>query len=132
MKTATVDKHDAANYIKRALECLHAATRAYENEEWNACVINSIHCAIAAADAFCIAKLGVRNSSEKHSDAIQLFISISPGSEEIIKNAKHLTNLLAIKTNAEYGERLLQPKDAENAIKHAERLLVFCKENIKL
>lgn len=130
MKTRGVERFRAKDYLKRADECGNAMDRAFENGEWNACVINAIHCAISAADAFCIFKKGLRNASERHQDAIALFLGIDPGSEEIKRNMNHLSRLLDIKTNAEYGEKLSSQNDAVNAKKHAERFLGFVKGKI--
>jgi HEPN domain-containing protein len=130
MKTRAVDRSDAPNYLHRADECLHAAQRSFETGEWDACVIMAVHCAIAAADAVCVAKLGLRNASDRHNDAVQLFASIG-SSEEIVKNVQHLSNLLDIKTSAEYGNRLQLRPNAEAALKHAERFLSFSRDKIK-
>ena len=73
MKTRSVEKIYARNYLKRAEECKITANYAFSNGNWNSCVINAIHSAIASADAFCIFKLGLRNASERHADAVALF-----------------------------------------------------------
>lgn len=130
MKTRSVDRFKAKSYLKKAEECRDSMQKAFESGNWNSCVINAIHCAISSADALCIAKMGLRNASERHEDSIVLFLRIDPNSEEIKRNADHLGNLLKIKTDAEYGERLFYNKDAEVAIKHAERLFNFVKVKI--
>ncbi len=132
MKTRSVERFRAKDYLKRAEECQNAMNRAFENGEWNACVINAIHCAISAADAFCIFKKGLRNAGERHQDALALFLSIDPTSEEIKRNMNHLSRLLDIKTDAEYGERLSKQSDAENAKKHSERFFNFVKGKISI
>jgi uncharacterized protein (UPF0332 family) len=130
MKTRSVDRSKAKYYIKKAEECKNSMQRAFEANEWNSCVINAIHCAISSADAFCISKIGLRNASERHDNALVLFTSTNQTSEEVKNNAKHLSKLLDIKTDAEYGERLFYEKDAIEATKHAERLYNFVKSNI--
>lgn len=132
MRTRSAEKVYAKNYLKRAEECKNSMNIALTSGEWNSCVINAIHCAIAAADAFCIFKLGIRNAGERHADAIALFLSIDRNDAEIKRNANHLSRLLDIKTNAEYGERLLNRKDSNEASKHAERLLSFVRGKIKI
>lgn len=131
MKTRSADRFRAKDYLKRAEECKNAMNKCFESGDWNACVINAIHCAISSADAFCIFKKGLRNASERHQDAIALFLSIEPSSEEIKRNATHLSRLLDIKTDAEYGERLASSSDAEQSKKHAERLFEFVKARIQ-
>ncbi|MCK5333121.1 MAG: HEPN domain-containing protein [Candidatus Aenigmarchaeota archaeon] len=131
MKTRQVDRSKASFYLQKAEECKNSMKRAFEAGEWNACVINAIHSAISSADALCVAKLGMRNAGERHTDALILFSRIEQGNEEFKKSAKHLSELLRIKTDAEYGERLFYEKDAGMAVKHAERFLSFVKEKIR-
>lgn len=131
MKTRSVEKTYAKNYLKRAEECKITADYAFSSENWNSCVINAIHSAIASADALCIHKLGLRNSSERHADAVALFLSIDRNDDEIKRNANHLSRLLDIKTNSEYGERLLTRKDADEAVKHADRIYNFVKGKVR-
>ena len=130
MKTREVERFKATSSLKKAEECKNSMLRAFEVGDWNSSLINAIHCAISSADALCVNKLGLRNASERHEEAIVLFLRIDPNSEEIKKNANHLSGLLKIKTDAEYGERLFSEKHAEEAIKHAERLFNFVKKRI--
>lgn len=131
MKTRSVDRFRAKDYLKRAEECKNSMNRAFESGGWNACVINAVHCAISSADAFCIFKKGIRNASESHRDSIALFLSTEPSSDEIKRNANHLSRLLDIKTNAEYGEHLSTKNDAELAVKHAYRLFEFVRSKLQ-
>ena len=132
MKTRAVDRFRAKDYLKRAEECKNAMNISFEAGNWNACVINAVHCAISAADAFCVFKKGLRNASESHQDSIALFMSIDPASNDIKKNSTHLSRLLDIKTDAEYGEKLATNSNAEQAKKHAERLFDFVKERLRI
>lgn len=128
----SVDRFRAVDYLKRSEECRHAMDRSFEAEEWTGCVINAIHSSIAAADALCVFKLGLRHAGERHDDAISLFLKIDQSDEAIKKNADHLLSLLKIKTDAEYSEKLMDRKDAELSIKHAERLLDFVKSKMRV
>ncbi|MFH0830270.1 MAG: HEPN domain-containing protein [Candidatus Aenigmatarchaeota archaeon] len=130
IKNRPVDRSDAVNYLKRAEECLHSARRSMENDEWNVCVIDAIHCGIAAADAICVAKLGLRNASENHNDTLRLLASIG-NDNEISAAVRHLSSLLSIRTDAEYGSKLQLRPAAEAALMHAERLLNFSRNKVK-
>lgn len=131
MKTRVAERFRAKDYLKRAGECKNAMNKSFESGEWNACVINAVHCAISSADALCIFKKGVRSAGEKHQDTVVLFLSIDPNSDDIKKNMNHLSRLLDIKTDAEYGERLATRDDAEHAKKHAERFFEFVRNRIQ-
>jgi len=100
---------------------------AFERKEWNASAINAIHCAVSAADAVCIYKLGQRHAGQRHGDAISLFLSVNPSDSDLKKNAQRLSKIIACKTDSEYGERLVSRKDAEFLKKEVERLLNFVK-----
>ncbi|MBS3068591.1 HEPN domain-containing protein [Candidatus Micrarchaeota archaeon] len=131
MKTRNVDRFHVNDYIRRAQECKNSMERAYENSEWNACVIMAVHCAIAAADAYCIFKKGMRNASDNHSDSINLFLSTDPHDQEVRAAVQHLAALISIKSGAEYGEKLSAEKEAEQAKKHAGRLFDFVYARLK-
>lgn len=131
MRTINVDRSKANSYLQKAEECKNSMKRDFDAGEWNACVVSAIHSAISSADAICVAKKGLRSAGKSHDEALVLFFQIEPGNEEFKKSAKHLSELLRIKTNAEYGERLFYEKDAGMAVKHAERFLSFVKEKIR-
>ena len=130
MKTRQVDKFRVKDYLTRAEESLASMKNAYENGRWSSCVINAIQCGISSADALCIFKKGLRNASEQHAETIHLFSSIDSNDEGIKKGANHLSFLISMKSDAQYGERLSTQKDAEQAMKHAERLLELVKGRV--
>lgn len=131
MKTRPVDRFRARDYLQRAEECKFAMEKSFEEGKWNACVINAVHCGIAAADAWCVHRKGLRSASENHRDAIALFYGIDPNDPDIKRGILHLAELISVKSRAEYGERLLNAQDATEAKKHAERLFDLIKTKIQ-
>lgn len=132
MRKRSVDRAKFKDYLKRAEECANAMKRSYESTEWNACVINAVHSMISAADALCIFKLGLRHAGQRHEDAVALLTSVDPSDAAVKKNATRLSAMLGIKTDAEYGERLMSRKDADSAVKSAERFLSFVKDKTRV
>ena len=132
MKRRPVERFRAKDYLQRAEECKNAMDHAFETREWNACIINAIHCAISAADAFCVYKKGLRSASENHFEAIALFSSIDSNDPDIKRCVEHLSSLISIKSGAEYGEKLMSENYAIQAKKHAERLLEFVRAKINI
>lgn len=126
-----VDRFKAKDYLKRAEECIHTMNAAFDRGEFNACVINAVHAAIAAADALCIFTTGIRHAGQRHEDALTIFRDIDPRDEDIKRNLDHLKELLQIKSVAEYGEELMDRKRAELYRKHAERLFAYVKSRIE-
>ena len=93
-------------------------------------VTGAVHCAIAAADALCVFSLGLRHNGEDHRGAVSLFRSIIAADERFHKNAQRLAEILSLKNDAEYSERLPKEREAELAVQQAERLLGFVKERL--
>jgi uncharacterized protein (UPF0332 family) len=129
LKTRDVHKSLYTNYVIRAEECFNAAKMSFSNEEWTAAAINAIHSCIAGCDAMCVFYLGKRHAGESHNETVALFKSIG-GKEEISVNAKRLTKILSIKNMAEYEERLVRRKEADEAVKDCERFLEFVKKQL--
>ncbi len=129
-RTRNVNRSEYRNYLQRAGELINSMKLAYEAKEWNACVINDVQSAIASADALCVFTKGLRHAGDRHDDAIILFASIDTNDTEIRNNAERLEKLLSIKTDAEYGEKLMKEKDDDNSILQAERLFSFVKSRL--
>lgn len=129
-KTRDVEKNLYSNYLKRAVECFHAAKASFEAQEWNSATISAIHAVIAASDAMCIYFLGKRNAGESHNEAAALFKAIKSDDEGINTNASRIARILSIKTMAEYEEGLVFRTGAEKALKDCERFLEYVKSKL--
>ncbi|HEY8110449.1 MAG TPA: hypothetical protein VIG05_06255, partial [Candidatus Nitrosotenuis sp.] len=84
-------------------------------------VMNAVHSAINALDALTTYFLGKRSSGQ-HADPPSLTKSILAPQEqgEIEKQYK---SLISLKNASEYQPDMMSPKEAENSIKWAERIL---------
>lgn len=130
MTKISVDKSKYTIYLKKAEEYKRSMEAAFEKEDWDACVGNSVHCAILASDALCTFMLGIRHKGDRHEEAVELFRSINSQDERIKKNSNRLGELLSIKTDAEYGDKFLTRRDSELATQAATRFFEFVKERI--
>lgn len=83
----------------------------------NTCIGNAVLAGIAAADATCLAVLGERYSGHDHIAAADLLERVNKG--EAVK----LRRLVALKTAAHYGARLLSAQQEASALKHAHDLV---------
>lgn len=83
IRTRAVKRDLYKNYLKKSEEFYRGMERSFEAGDWNACVVNAIHCAICSADAMCVFYLGFRNAGEKHQEVLQLLKEIESASEEI-------------------------------------------------
>jgi len=118
--TRETSRTQAANYLKTALEAMAAG-------RWDTAVLLAVHAGISAADAVCVAHHGLRSISQTHMDQVRLVRQLFPGDDEAGKASDHLAASLDRKNTVEYEGRVCQPRDAEAAAKHAERLLAWAR-----
>ncbi|MFH1367713.1 MAG: HEPN domain-containing protein [Elusimicrobiota bacterium] len=129
VKTRDVHRQFYVNYAQRSLECFHSAKLSLKSGEWTAAAINAIHACIAGCDTMCVYYLGKRHAGEGHNETVVLFKSIND-SDGVRSNAKRLARILSIKNIAEYEERLVYRKEAEDAVKDCERFLEFVNKQL--
>ena len=82
-------------------------------------------------DALTVGYLGLRHSGRKHEGALQLIKKTGLEPKEINSKVKQYSQLLSIKTLAEYEDRLMRRNDAEKAKKNCERIHSWVKENLQ-
>jgi HEPN domain-containing protein len=121
IRTRAVNRPFYENYLKKGEEFYRAMEHSYQTGDWNACVVNAIHCAISSADALTVFYLGFRHAGEKHHDVFQVIEQIDFDTKEIQAKNRQLTSLLMIKNRAEYEERLMNKSDATKAMKATQR-----------
>ena len=121
IRTRAVNRSFYENYLKKAEEFYRAMENSLQTGNWNACVVNAIHCAISSADALTVFYLGFRHAGDKHQDVLQLIAQIDFEPRDIQSKNRQLSSLLMIKNRAEYEERLMNKSEATNAKKAAMR-----------
>lgn len=75
---------------------------------------------IAAADAACCARLGMRYRGGDHGRAMALLRTVRPDGDEL---ARDLERLLAIKDNVQYGALIIALPEARGAANRARRMV---------
>ncbi|HET8930523.1 MAG TPA: hypothetical protein VFN21_07700 [Acidimicrobiales bacterium] len=83
---------------------------------------------IAASDAACCARLGVRARGQAHTEAVELLGSVDPGGTSM---AKDLQRLLNRKDDSQYGITLVASADAGRMVGWAKRLLRLSSEAVE-
>lgn len=124
--TRGVDKVRYRSYLKKAEEYYQAMLDSLSQGRWNAAALEAIHSAISANDAFLVQRYGLRSVSNTHEDAVDLLVA-RLGTSERQEPAQHLSWLLAKKNLVEYEDRLFTAREAQEAVKHAERFLEWVK-----
>ena len=83
---------------------------------------------IAAADAACCARLGVRARGQAHAEAVKLLATVEPGGSDM---AKDLRRLLNRKDESQYGLTLVSSADAGRMISWSKRLLRLARKAVE-
>jgi len=126
MKTRNVDTHKHKNYLIKADEFFEAMDDSFAKRNFNATVLNAVHCAMTSADALTVFYKGVRHAGERHEDVIALLNTL--GLPDMQNKNRQLLDLLRIKNSAEYEEKLMTETNALDSIKNAERFYKWVKE----
>lgn len=127
--TRAADSKKAINYLTKAENSLRMAKIAMEQKAYDNAVMSAIHSAINALDALTTYRLNKR-SSGSHTDVLSLTKEIFTTREQndVEKQFKSLINL---KNASEYQPDMMSPKEAENSVKAAERILAKVKAKLQ-
>ena len=109
-RTVAVPKPKATVYLRRARNLLEAMNDAEKRKNSDAVATNGVQASIAFADAFTIAKLGLRCRGQDHQEVVGLISRV--GTESAANLAAKVQAVLNRKTEVEYGERDVSLGDA--------------------
>jgi HEPN domain-containing protein len=127
--TKSIDPKKASGYIIKAEGFLEMANLALQHSKYDSAVMNAVHSAISALDALTTSFKGKR-ASDEHTEVLSLIKGIFPSLEyEEIK--KQFTSLISKKNASEYQPDLMDPKEAQDSVKWAERILAKVKIKLK-
>ncbi len=129
-RTRAVSKEKYRTYVKRSNDFQLTAEAAMDREFWDVAVSNAVHAGISMADALAVYYLGLRSAARDHDESIRLLYRLSIDRKELERNAKHLSDLLDVKSLAEYEERQLKATDAEVATKKSKRFRDWAMEKL--
>ena len=123
-RTQSCDRNDALIRLAQAESFFLAAELIVESESADAtpgvAASLAVLAGIAASDAACCARLGVRARGQSHSEAIELLSAVEPSGAEM---AKDLRRLLNRKDDSQYGLAFVSAGDASRMVSWAKRLL---------
>lgn len=120
-----VNPGKAGGYMTKAENSLRMAKIAVTEQAYDNAIMSAIHSSINALDALTASYLNKR-ASGSHTDVLGLIKEIfSPKEYDDVK--KQFMLLIGKKNETEYQPDLMSVKDAQNAIKSAERILVKVK-----
>jgi hypothetical protein len=128
VSTRKLSPSKSGNFLKKAEELYLEMLEARRSGRFNSAVITAVHCGISASDAYTVYAGGVRSASKDHGDAIRLLSTMGVDARAL---SEHLRWLLEVKNAAEYEDRLFISKDADLAVKHAERLYKWVRDKLE-
>src|SRR2546428_5467789 len=125
----SLDRNKSAGYITKAENSLRVSKIAIKEGAYDAAVMNAVHSAINSLDALTTFFVGKR-ASGVHTEVLSIIKGIlTPREYEEIQ--KQFNTLLGMKNESESQPDLLNPKNAESAVKLAERIFEKVKTKIK-
>jgi uncharacterized protein (UPF0332 family) len=128
--TRSVDQSKVKNYLIKAENALRIAKISLKEKAYDTAVMNAVHSSINTLDALTTLYSGKRSSGQ-HTDVLGLIKGVLTNDEfEYVK--KQFSGLLSRKNESEYQPTLMNDKDAEDAIKRAERILDKIKPKLKI
>lgn len=123
-RTQACDRSDALNRLAQAEAFLLAAELVVDDDTDDAtpsvAASLAVLAGIAASDAACCARLGVRARGQAHAEAVDLVGGVEPHGADM---AKDLQRLLNRKDDSQYGVAFVSASDAARMVGWAKRLL---------
>ena len=130
MRTASVDRARWATFLDRAEEFLESAQGSLSRGHHQAAASNAVHAAIAAVDAVTVFHLGKRSAPQRHEDAVLLLGTVELPRSELEPPVRQLRRLLGLKAKAEYTDETVGPREAEDAVRAAERTVAWARSRL--
>lgn len=130
MRTRSVARTRYGIFLDRATEFLDSARESLSRRHHQAAASNAVHAAIAAVDAITVFHAGKRSAPQRHEDAVQLLGTLGFPESEVEPRARQLRRLLGLKTKAEYMDDLVTAREAEDAVRTAERIVAWARTRL--
>jgi len=127
--TRDIEPKKAPGYITKSEEFLEIANLALQKAKYDSAVMSAVHSAISALDAVTTSYKGKR-ASDDHTEVLSLIQGIFTH-QEYQEIKKQFTTLISKKNASEYQPDLMDPKDAHDSVKWAERILNKVKTKLK-
>ena len=125
----SIDRKKSAGYITKAENALRISKIAIKERAYDAAVMNSVHGAINSLDGLTTFFLGKR-ASGVHTEVLSIIKGVLTP-REYGETQKQFNTLLGMKNESEYQPDLMSLKDAESAVKLAERIFERVKTKIQ-
>ncbi len=129
LRRERVDKTKFRIYLQKAEEFFSAAKDEFGSSRYNSAASSAAHAAINALDAMTVYLSGYRHTGQRHEDAWKL-LKYAEGLPDKSAAESKFKSAVRVKPVAEYEERSAGKSEALRALKAAERLLSWVKDNL--
>lgn len=131
-RTQPCDRTDARKRLASAEAFLLAAELVVDDDSDDAnpgvAASLAVLAGIAASDAACCARLGVRARGQSHAEAVEIVGTVEPRGGDM---AKDLQRLLNRKDDSQYGMAFVSASDASKMVGWAKRLLGLARRAVE-
>ena len=132
LRTQGCDRGDALTRLAQAESFLLAAELIVDDDSDDAtpsvAASLAVLAGIAASDAACCTRLGLRARGQSHAEAVELLGTVAPGGADM---AKDLQRLLNRKDDSQYGLTFVSAAEATRMVGWAKRLLVRARKAVE-
>jgi hypothetical protein len=123
------DRSQAGNYLRKADELRRSGRQNLASHRWNAAAYDAIRAGILCADAVLVFLHGIRSTSQRHADVIELLRrKLGPDAE---RPSIALSRLIAKKHVVEYEGRLTTEREATDAVDRADELFLWAQMRVQ-
>jgi len=130
VRTRSVARDRFKVFLDRATEFMDSAHGSLSRHHHQAAASNAVHAAIAAVDAVTVFHAGKRSAPQRHEDAVHLLQTLGLPRSEVEPRARQLMRILGLKTKAEYTDELVTAREAEDAVRTAERIVAWARTQL--
>ncbi len=130
MRTPSVARDRYRVFLDRATEFLDSAHESLAHHHHQAAASNAVHAAIAAGDAVTVFHAGKRSAPQRHEDAVHPLGTLGLPRSEVEPRARQLMRILGLETKAEYTDDLVTAREAEDAVRTAERIVAWARTQL--
>ena len=132
-RTQSCDRSDALTRLAQSEAFLLASELIIDDDSDDAtpsvAASLAVLAGIAASDAACCARLGVRARGQSHTEAVDLVRTVEPSGVDM---AKDLQRLLNRKDDSQYGLAFVSSAEASRMVNWAKRLLAHAQRVIEV
>lgn len=128
-KVVEVARRQAPTYLAKSQQFLEQARVSAAGGAHDAAMLGAVHAAISAADAVCVAIAGLRSADSEHQRATDLLQEVvGPSAKSHIGQFRML---VAKKNIVEYEARRVSAREADEAVKRAERFVAWAEKTLE-